>query len=382
MNNSSNYEPKHDVIKELKKLIDDNDWQSKFDQALKSANQFDKLYINTRIETLDQYFAWLDKLLEWVPQIKSPNNPNHLDDLYHKFCKFYWILDQYPVQKLQGDIRSKDREITPLSKWIVNFAKAWGLFLDTPESIKHIKTFEGDPDYHIDDYAIPESGWSSFNDFFARRIKPGCRPITEPKNDNVVVSPADCTPVVGHKINKDSKIIAKNLEWSIEQLLQDSPYKSDFEEGMFMHSFLSVNDYHRLHTPVRGTIKEARVIQGRAYLDVYMKNGITVYRNVCKSTENFYLQDDTGYQFTQMRGLIVIDSPKGLVAVLPIGMAQVSSIMLDVKKGDYLNKGDEFGRFLFGGSDVVVLFSKECDVCITAEIENHYNQGTQIAIIK
>ena len=382
MTNPSKYEPKHDVIEELKTLIDDNNWNSQFDEALESANQLDELHLDRPIKTLEQYYSWLDRLVEWIPQIRSSDHPNHVDDVYHKFCKFYWILDQHPVRELQGDIHSKDREITPLSKWIVSFAKAWGLFLDTPESTKYIKTFEEDPDFHIDDYVVPESGWSSFNEFFARKVKPGRRPIAEPENDNIVVSPTDCTPVVWHRINNDSKIIAKNLEWSIEQLLQDSPYKSDFKGGMFMHSFLNVNDYHRLHVPVQGTIKEARVIPGRAYLSVYAKNGISVSRNVRRNSENFDLQDDTGYQFTQMRGLIVIDSPKGLVAILPIGMAQISSIVLDVKEGDYLNKGDEFGRFLFGGSDIVILFSKNQDVHITAEVENHYKQGTQIAKIK
>jgi len=61
--------------------------------------------------------------------------------------------------------------------------------------------------------------------------------------------------------------------------------------------------------------------------------------------------DGTGYQFTQARGLIVIDSPVGLVAVLPIGMGQVSSVNLTAQVGAHLAKGEEFGYFAFGGSD-------------------------------
>ncbi len=60
------------------------------------------------------------------------------------------------------------------------------------------------------------------------------------------------------------------------------------------------------------------------------------------------------YQIDQERGLIVIDSPEvGLVAVLPVGMCFVSSVNLTPEVGARLQKGDEFGFFLFGGSDIV-----------------------------
>ena len=87
--------------------------------------------------------------------------------------------------------------------------------------------------------------------------------------------------------------------------------------------------------------------------------------------------DGTGYQFTQDRGLIVIDSPLGLVAVLPIGMAQVSSVTLTAEVGAALSKGEEFGFFSFGGSDIVTLFEAG-KVQIEAKVGTHYNQGRQI----
>ena len=51
-----------------------------------------------------------------------------------------------------------------------------------------------------------------------------------------------------------------------------------------------------------------------------------------------------------------MDSPVGKVALVPIGMDFISSCNLSVDEGAYLNKGDEFGYFLFGGSDLVMLF--------------------------
>lgn len=75
--------------------------------------------------------------------------------------------------------------------------------------------------------------------------------------------------------------------------------------------------------------------------------------------------DTPGYQFLQMRGLIMIDSPTlGLVAVLPIGMALVSSVKLCVSVGQEVEKGEEISTFQFGGSDIVLVFQKKAGLTI------------------
>ena len=85
-----------------------------------------------------------------------------------------------------------------------------------------------------------------------------------------------------------------------------------------------------------------------------------------------------GYQFVQARGLILIESDIGLVAVLPIGMAQVSSVVLSVKKGDYVEKGQEISFFQFGGSAIVTVFQKEAKVVLNQEVNTHYKAGSRI----
>ena len=67
----------------------------------------------------------------------------------------------------------------------------------------------------------------------------------------------------------------------------------------------------------------------------------------------------------------------GMVAVLPIGMAQVSSVNLTAEPGAELFKGEEFGFFAFGGSDIVMLFESD-KVVLEAKIGTHYNQGRRI----
>jgi phosphatidylserine decarboxylase precursor len=227
------------------------------------------------------------------------------------------------------------------------------------------------PNYSVDDYFEGPSGWLTFNQFFAREMRPGKRPIAAPRDDKVIVSPADAV-FMGHwPITEDSNITLKGVNWAVADLLDSSPYKDAFKGGIYMHSFLYIDDYHRYHVPVGGTVKEIRNISGRVYLDVR--------RNPDGSLD---VVDGDTYQFNQERGLIVIDSPEvGLVAVLPIGMAYVSSVNLTPEVGAELQKGDEFGFFLFGGSDIVIVF-QDNGVVLDADIGRKYLQGQRIGELR
>lgn len=71
------------------------------------------------------------------------------------------------------------------------------------------------------------------------------------------------------------------------------------------------------------------------------------------------LRGAIGYQFKQERGLAVIDSAIGLVAIIPIGMGIVSSVSFSALNNSILSKGSELGFFSFGGSDVVCCSKRE-----------------------
>jgi hypothetical protein len=101
-----------------------------------------------------------------------------------------------------------------------------------------------------------------------------------------------------------------------------------------------------------------------------------------KSDGSLHPVDGDTYQFAQERGLVVIDSPVvGLVAILPIGMAQVSSVNLTAEKGATLTKGEEFGYFLFGGSDIVMLFQNPT-LKLDAQVGTHYLQGQKMGRVQ
>jgi phosphatidylserine decarboxylase len=70
-----------------------------------------------------------------------------------------------------------------------------------------------------------------------------------------------------------------------------------------------------------------------------------------------------------------------LVAVLPIGMGPISSVNLTLEVGARLQKGDEFGYFMFGGSDIVMLFQNK-KVVINADVGKKYLQGQRIGDVR
>ena len=160
----------------------------------------------------------------------------------------------------------------------------------------------------------------------------------------------------------------------------------NFRGGKFIHSFLNTFNYHRQHEPVDGKVLEARVIPEQVYLEVNVvkKDGKKVLSpvreiiNVEGKFNDVVAPDNPGYQFCQTRGLIIIESKTvGKVAVLPVGMAQVSSVVLRVKEGDVVTKKNEISYFQFGGLDVVMLFQK--GVSIVAKKGDSYKVGQKIA---
>jgi phosphatidylserine decarboxylase precursor len=336
-----NHEP---VVEELIGLLETRE---SLEQALEAAVESADL---KGIQSLGEFFSYLDDLVTWVPTES---------ELMPKALPFYYIVNQAPGDQLNQD--------EPFNAWMKRLVQAWGQFLDTPASTKGIESFLSAPSYSIDDYFVGPSGWLTFNQFFAREIRPGKRPIAEPCDDRVVVSPADAVFMGQWPIDEDSNITVKGVTWALSELLEGSPYKDAFRNGVYMHSFLYVDDYHRYHVPVGGTVKEIRKIPGRVYLDVIRQPDGTLE-----------VVDGDTYQFRQERGLVIIDSPKlGLVAVLPIGMAYVSSVNLTPEVGAELRKGDEFGYFLFGGSDIVLVFQDK-GVIIDAQVGRKYLQGERL----
>jgi len=372
----------HLIVEELSAMIAKNEgWSARFDEAIESAAACEVDSISD-IRSVSDFLQLADDLVHWTPR-ESRTHPRMV---YERLVEFYFFLDQPSVKELQTHIDPDvdPKTLTPLSEWIVRFAVSWGDYLDTTESAAQVESFKEDPMFNWDEYMPPPSGYLTFNQFFARHVKPGMRPVAGLRQDEIIVSPADCTFVGSWRISesgditvygeKDGLVESKGLQWSIGELLSDSEYADRFRGGIFTHSFLNTIDYHRWHTPVQGKILEQKIIHAQAYLDV----NVTTVLEDGKPIKKLNALDGTGYQFRQTRGLIVIDSPIGLVACLPMGMAHVSSVVITAEKGVTVRKGEELGYFQFGGSDFVIVFERSSNVQLIGQPNVHVQQGEWI----
>ncbi|KAL7270598.1 hypothetical protein RUND412_006688 [Rhizina undulata] len=410
------------IVKELAQLIKDNDWSQNFYQAIADAKKADIPALD-KINDLDDYLNSINDFLFWKP---SENEKG--DVVYNHICLFYWILDQPTLSLLQSQILPKEagKPLTVLSKWMVDYANSLGAFYDKTDSINAatIQSFYDSPPYHMEIYKRPDEDWKTFNEFFAREVKDGERNPDDPTNPEVIVSAADSVFDGFWNVDDENNVFfVKGVPWNIKTLLDGCDHADAFKGGKFMHAFLNTTDYHRQHAPIMGTIVESKVIQGAAYLEVVptpdptstpliaggplrnkfsMRRRLTEgktdagiirreYQGIRDAPDSDFLNapfkgvdapDNPGYQFLQSRGCMVIDSPIGLVGVLPIGMAQVSSVkILDhIKPGYNVEKGEEISKFQFGGSDIVLVFEAGAEVDFSKTIVGkHYNTGETLA---
>lgn len=389
------FQTSKDVINSLREKEHDQHFISLLNASLAKAKStatvnLDKALFNELSWPLNlaEYITFLLEFSMWTPQqsdLKAWKNPKtgNSREVYDRLCHFHFLIDQ----EVGEDNSTIVQNIPWFSKWLVDYANLWGSFLNTTASFsdKILESFiKNSPQYRIQDSMVNgrpnnPSGWLTFNQFFARELNPGLRPIDDPTNNKVITAPADCTFRKKYSIGADStisEIVIKQTHTvgKIDQLLEGSKYANDFAGGLFVHYFLGPYSYHRFHTPVAGVIKECYPVKGLVSLDVNLE------KMQFEAPDN----SEDGYEFIQARGIIIIDTTTspygnmGIVAVIPVGMCQVSSVNMIAQTGSNVLKGEEFGYFLFGGSDIILLFQKDHIPQIN-ECSNYRHYGTSIS---
>lgn len=119
--------------------------------------------------------------------------------------------------------------------------------------------------------------------------------------------------------------------------------------GTVYQAFLSAYNYHRWHSSINGVIKKAWVQKG-SYYSLAPGEGV-------KPNELHVSQPYFTHVATRAIILIECDNPIiGLMAFIPVGMAEVSSCVITVKPGEKVAKGQDIGYFQFGGSTHCLIF--------------------------
>ena len=216
-----------------------------------------------------------------------------------------------------------------------------GTYYDTRFSRRHIEAFVKSYGIDMNEYIRSNpSDYASFNDFFARKIKPELRPVdSDPK---VLVSPADSKLLVIENITRKSQFLVKGKKFDLSFFLDDSKLAREYKDGTLMIFRLSPQDYHRYHFPTQGVASEAKRIAGK-YESV---NPIVYNTGIDCLGEN-------------ERRLTVLDTEEfGTVAMVAVGALCVGRVRETYTSNVVQPKGSEAGYFQFGGSTVALLFKK------------------------
>ena len=214
-------------------------------------------------------------------------------------------------------------------------SKLAGRYLSSAHSKWLISKFIERNEINMDIYE--EFDYSSFNDFFTRKIKPDCRPV--PEDLDVLISPCDCLATV-YPIQENTTFSIKNTEYTLRSLLRSPRLAKRFRGGDAYVLRLTVEDYHRYLYSVSGKQSKNYHIDGTFH------------------TVNPIANDYLPIYKENTREYTVIRSKEfGDVLQMEVGALLVGKIS-NHKQSTVVTRGEEKGFFEYGGSTIVVLTQK------------------------
>jgi phosphatidylserine decarboxylase len=182
------------------------------------------------------------------------------------------------------------------------------------------------------------SEFSSFNDFFYRKLKPTARPI-----ESGFVSPGDGKLIAFENISDVHHFFVKGRKFILSEFLNDHNLANTYKDSSLIILRLAPNDYHRFHFPYDGIPTEVTKIKG-SYFSVSPHALASNFTKVfCENKREF---------------CTLKTEDKGAIIIAPVGATMVGSILETYTPNQEINKGDEMGYFAFGGSTIVMLVDK------------------------
>lgn len=252
-----------------------------------------------------------------------------------------WPLALLPHQLLSRLVRS-------VTRWQVGGFKNLLIKL----FIRHFKV-------DMDEAEAREAeGYSDFNHFFTRALKPAMRSF--PDEPRSIASPVDGHVSQAGGIAAERLIQAKGRDYSLAALLAgDAAQVALFKDGKFATLYLSPRDYHRIHMPCDGRLLETTYIPGRLF---------SVAPHTTRAIPGLFARNE--------RLVCLFETPAGPMALIMVGAIFVScmetvwsgvvnpKMAMSLQKTVFdqtsdqaveLQRGEEMGRFNMG-STVILLY--------------------------
>ncbi|KAF8144701.1 phosphatidylserine decarboxylase family protein [Mycena galopus ATCC 62051] len=269
-------------------------------------------------------------------------------------------LFDYVMGTPSGHAAFLDPDVNKMLKKVLN---EWGKFLKSPESAyvlgdhkegwfgetanKDIMQVANAPlqtnhkfeDMFLCDPAKKYHGYTSWDDFFTRKVHETARPVASPDDDSVVANSCESKAYnLAHNASLRAKFFIKSQPYSVLDMLAYDPLASHFAGATIYQAFLSALEplFEGVGDPSVHEIDTKGISVAQGYLTALATRAVI---------------------------FIQADNPAiGLMAFVGVGMDEVSTCEVTVREGEHVRKGDQLGMFHFGGSSHCLLFRKEVRV--------------------
>lgn len=312
------------------------------------------------IKTPADFFQQLDNALTSYPRY---------DSNFMAALPFYTVLQPF-MENSYGWAFFTDETVRP---YFAEILKTYHANLQKPDSLVYLNDSYGNwlsedavqylsLDEYVYDPAQPHGGFKTWNEFFIRQFRDidASRPIAPDPTEKAIISPVDGQVwMISKQVQREAAFEIKGEQYYLTDLLAepaDSPLLQPFVDGLAVQVVLMPFNYHRWHSPVTGRIRKAHTVPGFFFAQ--------------PAPDQDYAASFPFLSHVNTRAIVFIESENpaiGEVAMVFVGLTEVSSCTPTVNEGDRVQRGDEIGHFAFGGSTCCILFDRSKIAALSIE---------------
>ena len=223
----------------------------------------------------------------------------------------------------------------------------------------------------------PTYGFHSWDAFFTREFQDNVRPLpnldavklrfgVDVDPSTIIVHACESTPcLLQHQVNLYDTFWLKSQPYSLADMLNGKDNATPFVGGTVCQAFLSALSYHKWHAPVSGQVVSVEIIDGTYYSENYYEGFANTVHGQPGPDPNAPNNSQPYIAEVATRGIITIQADNeniGLMAIVFVGMCEVSSCEFYVQPGQRIEKGQQIGSFHFGGSTHCLVFRPQTNL--------------------
>lgn len=215
-------------------------------------------------------------------------------------------------------------------------SKIVGNFMNSKLSVFMIKPFI--KNNNIDKSQFEDIKYSSYNNFFTRKIIAEKRPID--MAPNAFIAPCD-SKLTAYKIDDNSTFYIKDSHYTLYDLIKDNSLAQKYIGGTMLIFRLSVDDYHRY-----------------CYIDNgFQENNIHI-KGILHTVQPIALKKYNIYKTNSREFTVLHTQNFGDIIQIEVGALLVGKIQ-NINCNNSFAKGEEKGYFEFGGSTICLILKKD-----------------------